>query len=52
VLAGITTFVRTQIRLEEGFLGYETSAKNDVVRYIGVENARKKFVPIVQRIAR
>jgi hypothetical protein len=32
VLAG-TNFVRIQIRLEEGFLGYETSAKNDVVRY-------------------
>jgi hypothetical protein len=43
VLAGMHNNLRsqTQIRLEEGFLGYETSAKNDVVRYIGVgENAR------------
>lgn len=43
VLAGLHNNLRsqTQIRLEEGFLGYETSAKNDVVRYIGVgENAR------------
>ena len=38
VLAGLHNNLRsqTQIRLEEGFLGYETSAKNDVVRYIGV----------------
>ena len=43
VLAGLHNNLRsqTQIRLEEGFLGYETSAKNDVVRYIGVgKNAR------------
>lgn len=43
VLAGLHNNLRsqTQIRLEEGFLGYETSAKNDVVRYIGVgENGR------------
>jgi hypothetical protein len=43
VLAGLHNNLRsqTQIRLEEAFLGYETSAKNDVVRYIGVgENAR------------
>lgn len=43
VLAGLHNNLRsqTQIRLEEGFLGYETSALNDVVRYIGVgENAR------------
>lgn len=43
VLAGLHNNLRsqTQIRLEEGFLGYETSAENDVVRYIGVgENAR------------
>lgn len=43
VLAGLHNNLRsqTQIRLEEGFLGYETSAKNDVVRYIGVgANAR------------
>lgn len=38
VLAGMLDNLRsqTQIRLEEGFLGYETSAKNDVVRLIGV----------------
>jgi hypothetical protein len=43
VLAGLHNNLRsqTQIRLEEGFLGYETSANNDVVRYFGVgENAR------------
>jgi len=43
VLAGMHNNLRsqTQIRLEEGFLGYETSAKNDMVRYIGVgENGR------------
>jgi len=43
VLAGLHNNLRsqTQIRLEEGFLGYETSASNDVVRYIGVgQNAR------------
>lgn len=45
VLAGLHNNLRsqTQIRLEEGFLGYETSAKdeNDVLRYIGAgENAR------------
>lgn len=43
VLAGLHNNLRsqTQIRLEEGFLGYETSAKNDVARYIGVgENGR------------
>ncbi|MGY2255726.1 PD-(D/E)XK motif protein [Pseudomonas reactans] len=43
VLAGLHNNLRsqTQIRLEEGFLGYETSAKNDLVRYIGVgENGR------------
>lgn len=43
VLAGLHNNLRsqTQIRLEEGFLGYETSAKNDVVRYVGVgENGR------------
>lgn len=38
VLAGLHNNLRTQtqIRLEEGFLGYETSALNDVVRYLGV----------------
>jgi hypothetical protein len=43
VLAGLHNNLRsqTQIRLEEGFLGYETSARNDVVRLIGVgENGR------------
>lgn len=43
VLAGLHNNLRsqTQIRLEEGFIGCETSAKNDVVRYIGVgENGR------------
>jgi hypothetical protein len=43
VLAGLHNNLRaqTQIRLEEGFLGYETSAKNDVARYIGVgQNGR------------
>lgn len=38
VLAGLHNNLRaqTQIRLEEGFLGYETSAKGDSVRPIGV----------------
>lgn len=38
VLAGLHNNLRsqTQIRLEEGFLGYETSSTNDVVQYIGV----------------
>lgn len=38
VLAGLHNNLRsqTQIRLEEGFLGYETSAKGDSVRAIGV----------------
>ena len=38
ILAGLHNNLRsqTQIRLEEGFLGYETSASNDVVKYIGV----------------
>ena len=38
VLAGLHNNLRsqTQIRLEEGFLGYETSADNDVVKFIGV----------------
>ena len=38
ILAGLHNNLRsqTQIRLEEGFLGYETSATNDVVKYIGV----------------
>lgn len=38
ILAGLHNNLRsqTQIRLEEGFLGYETSATNDVVQYIGV----------------
>jgi len=38
ILAGLHNNLRsqTQIRLEEGFLGYETAANNDVVKYIGV----------------
>jgi hypothetical protein len=38
ILAGMHNNLRsqTQIRLEEGFLGYETSAAGDVVQYIGV----------------
>lgn len=38
VLAGLHNNLRsqTQIRLEEGFLGFETSAKGDSVRAIGV----------------
>ena len=55
VLAGLHNNLRsqTQIRLEEGFLGYETSAKNDVVRYIGVgENGREAEIrPTARRIA-
>lgn len=43
VLAGLHNNLRsqTQIRLEEGFLGYETSATSDMVKLIGVgENGR------------
>lgn len=43
VLAGLHNNLRaqTQIRLEEGFLGYETSATSDFVKLIGVgENGR------------
>ncbi|HEU4460855.1 MAG TPA: Z1 domain-containing protein [Methylibium sp.] len=38
ILAGLHNNLRsqTQIRLEEGFLGYETSAKGDIVKLIGV----------------
>jgi hypothetical protein len=38
ILAGLHNNLRsqTQIRLEEGFLGYETSVTNGVVKYIGV----------------
>lgn len=38
VLAGLHNNLRsqTQIRLEEGFLGYETSATGDIVKLIGV----------------
>lgn len=38
VLAGVHNNLRaqTQIRLEEGFLGFETSGNNNVKRYIGV----------------
>lgn len=43
ILAGLHNNLRsqTQIRLEEGFLGYETSATGDIVKLIGVgENGR------------
>lgn len=43
ILAGLHNNLRsqTQIRLEEGFLGYETSAAGDIVKLIGVgENGR------------
>lgn len=38
ILAGLHNNLRTQtqIRLEEGFLGYETSATGDIVKFIGV----------------
>lgn len=38
VLAGLHNNLRsqTQIRLEEGFLGYETNTENDVLRRVGV----------------
>lgn len=38
ILAGLHNNLRsqTQIRLEEGFLGYETSATGDIVKLIGV----------------
>lgn len=38
ILAGLHNNLRsqTQIRLEEGFLGYETSAAGDIVKLIGV----------------
>lgn len=43
ILAGLHNNLRsqTQIRLEEGFLGYETSATGEIVKLIGVgENGR------------
>ena len=38
VLAGVHNNLRaqTQIRLEEGFLGFETSGNNRIIKYIGV----------------
>lgn len=38
VLAGVHNNLRaqTQIRLEEGFLGFETSGNNKIIKYIGV----------------
>ena len=45
ILAGLHNNLRaqTQIRLEEGFLGYETSATNDIVKLIGVGEHGRDF---------
>ena len=45
VLAGMHNNLRaqTQIRLEEGFLGYETSASRDFVKLIGVGELGRDF---------
>ncbi|WP_367065912.1 Z1 domain-containing protein [Oryzisolibacter sp. LB2S] len=45
VLAGLHNNLRsqTQIRLEEGFLGYETSATGDIVKLIGVGEQGRDF---------
>ena len=45
VLAGLHNNLRsqTQIRLEEGFLGYETSATGDIVKLIGVGEHGRDF---------
>lgn len=45
VLAGLHNNLRsqTQIRLEEGFLGYETSATGDIVQLIGVGEHGRDF---------
>jgi len=45
ILAGLHNNLRsqTQIRLEEGFLGYETSAAGDIVRLIGVGAQGRDF---------
>lgn len=49
VLAGLHNNLRsqTQVRLEEGFLGYETSAVGDVVKLIGVglEDSDSRIMP-------
>lgn len=45
ILAGLHNNLRsqTQIRLEEGFLGYETSATGDIVKFIGVGERGRDF---------
>ena len=45
ILAGLHNNLRsqTQIRLEEGFLGYETSASGDIVKLIGVGKHGRDF---------
>ena len=45
ILAGLHNNLRsqTQIRLEEGFLGYETSATGDIVKLIGVGEHGRDF---------
>ena len=45
ILAGLHNNLRsqTQIRLEEGFLGYETSAMGDIVKLIGVGEHGRDF---------
>jgi hypothetical protein len=45
ILAGLHNNLRsqTQIRLEEGFLGYETSATGDIVKLIGVGEQGRDF---------
>lgn len=45
ILAGLHNNLRsqTQIRLEEGFLGYETSATGDIVKLIGVGEKGRDF---------
>lgn len=45
ILAGLHNNLRsqTQIRLEEGFLGYETSATGDIVKLIGVGEYGRDF---------
>ncbi|WP_418319040.1 Z1 domain-containing protein [Piscinibacter sakaiensis] len=45
VLAGLHNNLRsqTQIRLEEGFLGYETSATGDIVKLVGVGEHGRDF---------
>lgn len=45
ILAGLHNNLRsqTQIRLEEGFLGYETSATGDIIQLIGVGEHGRDF---------